>query len=55
MLTIKRASVSDSDFKKLVYELDEDLRPLRHYYLGNQAEIEAAAKAVANQGKSKSS
>ena len=39
--------------RPLVYELDEDLRPLRHYYLGNQAEIEAAAKAVANQGKSK--
>ena len=38
--------------RPLVYELDEDLRPLRHYYLGNQAEIEAAAKAVANQGKS---
>lgn len=35
----------------LVYELDADLKPLRHYYLGDQDEIERAAKAVANQGK----
>jgi 2,3-bisphosphoglycerate-dependent phosphoglycerate mutase len=37
----------------LVYELDENLRPLRHYYLGDQAKIEAAMQAVASQGKSK--
>ena len=37
--------------RPLVYELDDDLRPLRHYYLGDQAEIEAAMAAVANQGK----
>jgi 2,3-bisphosphoglycerate-dependent phosphoglycerate mutase len=36
-----------------VYELDEDLKPLRHYYLGDAAEIEAAMAAVANQGKAK--
>lgn len=35
----------------LVYELDEDLRPLRHYYLGDAAAIAAAAAAVAAQGK----
>lgn len=35
----------------LVYELDEELRPLRHYYLGDAAEIEAAMAAVAAQGK----
>jgi 2,3-bisphosphoglycerate-dependent phosphoglycerate mutase len=35
----------------LVYELDANLKPLRHYYLGDQDEIERAAKAVANQGK----
>jgi 2,3-bisphosphoglycerate-dependent phosphoglycerate mutase len=35
----------------LVYELDAELKPLRHYYLGDQDEIERAAKAVANQGK----
>ena len=37
----------------LVYELDADLRPLRHYYLGDPAEIQAAMAAVANQGKAK--
>ncbi|MDN3987335.1 2,3-diphosphoglycerate-dependent phosphoglycerate mutase [Zwartia vadi] len=37
----------------LVYELDKDLRPLRHYYLGDPAEIEAAMAAVAAQGKAK--
>jgi 2,3-bisphosphoglycerate-dependent phosphoglycerate mutase len=35
----------------LVYELDADLQPLEHYYLGDQAAIEAAMQAVANQGK----
>ena len=37
----------------LVYELDEALRPIRHYYLGDPAEIEAAMAAVAAQGKAK--
>lgn len=37
----------------LVYELDENLKPIKHYYLGNQEEIEKKAKAVANQGKAK--
>lgn len=35
----------------LVYELDADLKPLRSYYLGDAEAIEAAMKAVANQGK----
>ncbi|MCX5920416.1 MAG: 2,3-diphosphoglycerate-dependent phosphoglycerate mutase [Candidatus Melainabacteria bacterium] len=39
----------------LVYELDEaTLAPIRHYYLGDQEAIAAAAAAVANQGKAKS-
>lgn len=37
----------------LVYELDDALKPLRHYYLGDAAEIEKAMQAVANQGKAK--
>lgn len=37
----------------LVYELTDDLKPIRRYYLGNQAEIEAKMHAVANQGKAK--
>ncbi|NMC53858.1 MAG: 2,3-diphosphoglycerate-dependent phosphoglycerate mutase [Chloroflexi bacterium] len=37
----------------LVYELDDDLKPIRHYYLGDQAAVEAAMQAVANQGKAK--
>ncbi len=37
----------------LVYELDEALKPVRHYYLGDPAAVEAAAAAVAAQGKSK--
>ena len=35
----------------LVYELDADLKPLRHYYLGDAAAAAAAAAAVASQGK----
>jgi 2,3-bisphosphoglycerate-dependent phosphoglycerate mutase len=37
----------------LVYELKEDLTPIRSYYLGDPEEIEKAAKAVAAQGKAK--
>jgi 2,3-bisphosphoglycerate-dependent phosphoglycerate mutase len=37
--------------RPLVYELDDALKPIRNYYLGNQAEIEAAMAAVAAQGK----
>ena len=37
----------------LVYELDENLKVLGKRYLGDQAAIEAAMNAVANQGKAK--
>jgi 2,3-bisphosphoglycerate-dependent phosphoglycerate mutase len=37
----------------LVYELDDDLKPIRHYYLGDQEAIAAAMAAVASQGKAK--
>lgn len=51
--------VSDEDIislniptgQPLVYELDDELRPLRHYYLGDEDQIRAAMQAVANQGK----
>ncbi|MBF0486140.1 MAG: 2,3-diphosphoglycerate-dependent phosphoglycerate mutase [Candidatus Omnitrophica bacterium] len=36
----------------LVYELDSDLKPIKHYYLGDQEKIKAAMASVANQGKS---
>jgi 2,3-bisphosphoglycerate-dependent phosphoglycerate mutase len=35
----------------LVYELDAQLRPIRHYYLGDPEAAAAAAAAVARQGK----
>lgn len=37
----------------LVYEFDEQMKPIKHYYLGNADEIAAKAQAVANQGKAK--
>jgi 2,3-bisphosphoglycerate-dependent phosphoglycerate mutase len=37
----------------LVYELDDNLRPLRHYYLGDPEKVKAAMDAVAAQGKKK--
>lgn len=35
----------------LVYELDENLKPIRHYYLGDADAVAKAAAAVASQGK----
>ena len=35
----------------LVYELDAQLKPLKHYYLGDPDAVAKAAAAVANQGK----
>ena len=32
----------------LVYEFDENFKPIKHYYLGNAEEIAAKAAAVAN-------
>jgi 2,3-bisphosphoglycerate-dependent phosphoglycerate mutase len=37
----------------LVYELDDQLAPVQHYYLGDPETIAKAAQAVANQGKAK--
>jgi 2,3-bisphosphoglycerate-dependent phosphoglycerate mutase len=37
----------------LVYELDDQLKPIRHYYLGDQEAINKAMNAVANQGKAR--
>jgi 2,3-bisphosphoglycerate-dependent phosphoglycerate mutase len=37
----------------LVYELDKDLKPIKHYYLGDPEEVKKLAEAVANQGKAK--
>jgi len=53
--------VSDDDIvglniptgQPLVYELDAELKPIRHYYLGDQDAIKAAMEAVANQGKAR--
>jgi len=52
-------NISDDDIvnlniptgQPLVYELDENLKPIRHYYLGDQEAIAAAVAAVAAQGK----
>ena len=53
--------VSDSDIVglnvptaiPLVYELDDTLKPLRHYYLGDQDEVARRIAAVSSQGKAK--
>jgi 2,3-bisphosphoglycerate-dependent phosphoglycerate mutase len=53
--------VSESDIVELniptgmplVYELDDDLKPLNRYYLGDPEKVKAAMDAVANQGKKK--
>ena len=37
----------------LVYEVDDKLQPIKHYYLGDQKAVQAAMNAVADQGKAK--
>ncbi len=52
-------NISDEEIPKLniptgiplVYELDDDLKPIKSYYLGDQEKAKAAAKAVAEEGK----
>jgi 2,3-bisphosphoglycerate-dependent phosphoglycerate mutase len=34
-----------------VYELDDNLKPLKSYYLGDQDALKKAVEAVASQGK----
>ena len=37
----------------LVYEMDANLKPVKHYYLADENTVQAAVHAVANQGKAK--
>jgi 2,3-bisphosphoglycerate-dependent phosphoglycerate mutase len=37
----------------LVYELGDDLQPLRHYYLGSEDAVKKAQEAVARQGRAR--
>jgi 2,3-bisphosphoglycerate-dependent phosphoglycerate mutase len=54
-------NISDEEIVKLniptglplIYELDDDLKPIRNYYLGDPEEVKKAMEAVANQGKAK--
>lgn len=54
-------AISDQDIVKyniptgipLVYEFDDEMKPTKSYYLGDQEAIKAAQNAVANQGKAK--
>jgi len=54
-------NISDQEIVKLniptgiplVYELDDNLKPIKHYYLGDPEEIKKAMESVANQGKAK--
>jgi 2,3-bisphosphoglycerate-dependent phosphoglycerate mutase len=37
----------------LVYELDDDLKPVKNYYLGDPEEIKKAMDTMAGQGKAR--
>jgi len=51
--------VSDEEIEKLnipvgiplIYELDDDLKPIKHYYLASEEQVEAAVKAVKDETK----
>ena len=54
-------NISDDEIPKLniptgiplIYELNDDLKPIQHYYLGDPEAVKKAAEAVAAQGKAK--
>jgi 2,3-bisphosphoglycerate-dependent phosphoglycerate mutase len=54
-------NVSDADIAAIniptgipfVYELDEELHPIRHYYLGDALKVQQAMQSVANQASTK--
>jgi 2,3-bisphosphoglycerate-dependent phosphoglycerate mutase len=54
-------NISDADITELniptgvplVYELDDNLKPIKNYYLGDEEAVKKAAEAVANQAKAK--
>jgi 2,3-bisphosphoglycerate-dependent phosphoglycerate mutase len=54
-------SISDKDIAgldiptgiPLIYELDDALKPIKHYYLADQAELDKAVASVKSQGKAK--
>jgi 2,3-bisphosphoglycerate-dependent phosphoglycerate mutase len=54
-------NISDTDIVSLniptgmplVYELDDNLKPIKNYYLGDPEAVKKAMEAVANQGKAK--
>jgi 2,3-bisphosphoglycerate-dependent phosphoglycerate mutase len=53
---ISEAEITDLNIPTglpLVYELDEELKPIKHYYLGDPEEAARKAAAVANQAKVK--
>jgi 2,3-bisphosphoglycerate-dependent phosphoglycerate mutase len=51
-------NISDNDIPNLniptgiplIYELDAQLKPIKHYYLGDAAGVEKATEKVAKQG-----
>jgi len=54
-------NVSDAEIVKLniptgiplVYELNKDLKPIKHYYLGDPEKVKKAMESVSKQGKAK--
>ena len=54
-------NISDEEILKLniptglplIYELDDSLKPLKSYYLGDPEKVKKAMEATANQGKAK--
>ncbi|MFX1312163.1 MAG: 2,3-diphosphoglycerate-dependent phosphoglycerate mutase [Promethearchaeota archaeon] len=52
--TLSEEEVVDLDIPTgipLIYELDDQLKPIKHYYLGDPEEVRKAIQAVADQGK----
>ena len=48
-----RGALESRKSEVIHYELNDDLTPIRHYYLGDPEAAKRAAEAVANQSKAK--
>jgi 2,3-bisphosphoglycerate-dependent phosphoglycerate mutase len=49
----RRQGKQVASFVRMVYEFEDDMKPIRRYYLGNPEKVKKAMEAVAGQASAK--